>query len=119
MKNKRIKAPGIVGGNTLFLIFSVLCLTVFTLLTISTALSDKRLSVVSADAVNAYYEADYEAERIFSMIKDGEIPSFVEVSGNLYTYECEISETQKLSVIIESENGEWNVLSWQTVSLGE
>ena len=49
--------PPIVGISSLLVIFSALCLTVFTLLTISTARAERRLSDVSAEAVSAYYNA--------------------------------------------------------------
>ena len=54
--------PAAVGGSSLLVIFAVLCLTVFALLTLSTAAADSRLSQDAADAVEAYYQADSQAE---------------------------------------------------------
>ena len=68
MRDRKNAAPAIVGGSSLIMVFAVLCLTVFTLLTLSTVQADRRLSEVTAEAVSAYYAADTEAERIFAQL---------------------------------------------------
>ena len=42
-----------VGGSSLLVIFSVLCLTVFALLSVSTVQADRRLAEASAEGVQA------------------------------------------------------------------
>ena len=116
MKNKRTGLHPFVGGTSLLIIFAVLCLTVFALLTISTAEAERRLSDVSANAVSAYYAADLKAEEIFARLRGGEIPEDVIVDGNIYSYTCYISETQYIAVELSCENGKWTVISWQSVS---
>jgi hypothetical protein len=108
--------PPIVGISSLLVIFSALCLTVFTLLTISTARAERRLSDVSAEAVSAYYNADTEAELIFAQIRDGKVPEGVTVDGQTYTYTCQITPTLFLHVQLMMRDGTWTVLSWQPVS---
>ena len=115
MKNKRFFPP-LVGGCSLLVIFAILCLTVFAILTLSTAKAELRLSQISADAVYAYYQADAEAEMIFSEIRSGNIPQNVTVENNVYSYSCPISPTLFLNVEVCFNDGEWLVLSWQTVS---
>ena len=44
--NRRFTPP-MVGGSSLLVIFAVLCLTIFTLLTLSTVQADTRLSEAS------------------------------------------------------------------------
>lgn len=116
MKNKSSGLRPFVGGTSLMIVFAVLCLTVFALLTISTAEAEKRLSDVSACAVAAYYSADLEAEEIFSRLRGGEIPEGVTVDGNVYSYTCYISETQYIAVRLSLKDGKWTVISWQSVS---
>ncbi len=116
MKTDSRIAPPTVGGSSLLIIFAVLCLTVFTLLTLSTAHADRKLSVVAADAVSDYYKADLEAERIFSKLRSGTVPEGVEVIENRYCYSCPISPTQTLMVEVCYEDGTWTVLRWQSVS---
>ena len=53
MRDRKNAAPAIVGGSSLIMVFAVLCLTVFTLLTLSTVQADRRLSEVTAEAVSA------------------------------------------------------------------
>lgn len=117
-----------VGASSLLVIFAVLCLTVFAMLSLSTVQADKRLSDASAAAALSYYEADTEAERIFARLRTGELPDGVTVTtyaapmegvairGSMYSYTCAVSETQALQVEIAEQDGVWTVLRWQTVS---
>ena len=123
--NKR-SAPT-VGASSLLVIFAVLCLTVFAMLSLSTVQADKRLSDRSAAAALGYYEADTEAEEIFARLRAGELPDGVTVTtyaaeesaaiqGSIYSYTCVISETQAIQVELAEQNGIWTVLRWQAVS---
>lgn len=105
-----------VGGSSLLVIFAVLCLTIFALLSLSTVLSGQRLGSASAQAVRAYYEADCAAEEILAALRSGELPSGVSVSGHVYSYECPISETQALQVEVELSGSDYRILCWQAVS---
>ena len=120
-----------VGASSLLVIFAVLCLTVFAMLSLSTAQADKRLSDASAAAALSYYEADTEAERIFARLRAGELPDGVtvttyaapvegaELHGSIYSYTCTISETQALQVELVEQDGVWTVVRWQAVSTTE
>ena len=116
MKNRKQPVTPIVGGSSLIMVFAVLCLTVFTLLTLNTVLADRRLSEISAEAVSAYYAADTEAERIFSQLRGGQIPEGVEVDGDHYFYSCPITESQTLYVELSCSDGVWTVLRWQSAA---
>lgn len=116
MKKKGISAPGI-GGSALLVIFGVLCMSVFSMLSLSTALAEKRLSEASAQTVAAYYEADLQAQEILARLRAGEQVSGVEVSGNVYTYACPISENRWLEAELLREADGYMVLRWQTVAL--
>ena len=54
------------GGTSLMLIFAVLCLTVFAVLSLSTAKAGDQFSESMQASVQAYYEADNEAEGILA-----------------------------------------------------
>lgn len=109
-------SPPIVGATSLFIVFAILCLTVFTLLTLSTENADRKLSDRSAKASESYYAADLEAETILAKLRTGIVPEGVTVVGNNYTYTCTISSTQFLCVEVENQNGSWVILRWQAVS---
>ena len=74
MEDKKRFSPPVVGGSSLLVIFAVLCLTVFALLSLSTVRADVRLSEASAQAVSGYYQADCQAEAILARLRSGELP---------------------------------------------
>ena len=134
--NRRFTPP-MVGGSSLLVIFAVLCLTIFTLLTLSTVQADTRLSEASIQAVTDYYQADLQAERIFAQLRVGQIPLGVEQTayngsspstgdsspsgslvppGTIYSYSCPISDTQKLSVQLHHDGTVWTIMRWQAIS---
>lgn len=119
MKKEQTVALPAVGGSSLLVIFSVLCLTVFALLSLSTVRAEQRLSDAASEAVSAYYEADLEAERIYARLRAGETVPGVTQEGERYRYACAISETQKLLVELENTKDGWKVLRWQTEALPE
>lgn len=119
MKKTASISPPAIGGSSLLVIFSVLCLTVFALLSLSTVQAEKRLSDTTADAVTAYYQADLEAERIFARLRSGEMVSGVQESAGIFRYECPISENQTLMVELQKTEATWTVLRWQAVAQPE
>lgn len=117
-KKRQFSMP-VIGGTSLLIVFAVLCLMVFALLTLSTVQADGRLSDASLKAAADYYAADTEAETIYAQLRQGTIPEGVTVEGELYTYQCVISETQTLSVQLQKSTEGWKVLQWQAVSTVE
>lgn len=114
-KKDRTPAP-VVGGSSLLVIFSVLCLTVFALLCLAQVQAGGRLSKASAEAVAAYYRADAQAQEILAHLRSGRIPQGVSVNGMHCFYECPISQTQTLVVEVECRGEEYTVLRWQVES---
>lgn len=117
-KRRSFQAP-VVGGSSLLVIFAVLCLTVFAMLSLSTVQADKRLSDASAAAVSEYYEADCQAEEILAELRSGQIPEGVSVKVDTYSYTCPISETQELQVEVRIQENGWEILRWQAVSTAQ
>ena len=109
---RKQQASPIIGGTSLITIFAVLCLVVFTLLTLSTVTASRRLATASHSAVSAYYNADCQAEFIFAQLRSGTTPESVTVNGNYYSYQCPISDTQYLLVELSYTNGNWSILRW-------
>lgn len=110
-------SPAMVGGSSLLVIFAVLCLCVFSLLGLSTVRADQRLSEASAQAVEAYYQADCAAESILADLRAGKVPEGVTHSGDIYTYSCPVSDTQELQAEVRLHSrDDYEILRWQTVS---
>lgn len=116
---KENRSPALIGASSLLVMFAVLCLTVFALLSLSTAQANARLSEASAQSVKDYYLADCEAEEIFARLRAGEVPEGVSISGDCCSYTCPLSETQKLNVELRRSGNHWTVLRWQTVSTAD
>lgn len=113
---KRPAAPPMSGGSSLLVIFAVLCLTVFALLTLSTVRADSRLADAGVQAVADYYAADAAAEALYARLRQGEVPDGVTRAGETYTYVCPISKTQELVVSLRKSGETWTVEQWQAVS---
>lgn len=120
-ERKRRFSPPAVGGSSLLVIFAVLCLTVFAMLSMSTVQAEDRLRDASAKAVEGYYAADLQAETVLAHLRAGQIPEgvdLIEGENVLAVYSCPVSDTQSLEVEIEFENGlgdSYKILRWQTV----
>lgn len=113
------EAPPAVGGSSLLVIFAVLCLTIFALLSLSTVQADRRMAEASYQAVQGYYEADTEAELILANLRSGNLPDNVTKKDNLYSYTCQVSKTQALEVEVQITEDSYRVLRWQLVSTTE
>ena len=117
MKKSMKITPPTVGASSLLVIFAVLCLTVFALLSISTVQADGRLGDKTQAAVYGYYDADCEAEVILAHLRAGEIPTGVAQKDGVYSYACRISPTQMLIVEVTVAGADYTIHRWQAVSI--
>ena len=111
-------SPPAVGGVSLLVVFAVLCLTVFALLSLTTVRADVRLADASAQAVSGYYAADCQAQEILARLRNGELPDGVALDGDVYSYTCPISDTQELQVEVRVDGAAYEVLRWQAAAAG-
>ena len=101
-----------VGLSSLLVIFAVLCLVVFALLTASAARAEARLSDQNRVSVLGYYRAELDANtRIAELRQAG--------TQGIHTFRCPISPTQALEVEVEITGAACRILRWQTVSTAE
>lgn len=113
------------GSALLVMIFAVLCLSVFALLTFSTAMAGHRLSQETADAICAYYQADSQAEQVLAALRqqtDGETAvagiTVTRTGDGVYAYQVPIDARQALAVeVYLPATGGCEVLRWQAVSI--
>ncbi|MCL2151523.1 MAG: hypothetical protein FWH57_00960 [Oscillospiraceae bacterium] len=120
-----------VGSASLVLVFAVLCLTVFSLITFVVAGNDKALTDAEAKLVAGYYEADAFAENIVAeIVGDDDIPD--SVGGIDITYEqdfstgekiasfvCPISSRKELYVSVALSGESYDILSWRMFDIGQ
>jgi len=119
MSNDKKFSPPAVGGISLLVVFAVLCLTIFALLSLTTVQADRRLADASIQSVRDYYAADCEAQEVLARLRAGEVPEGVRQDGNVYFYSCPVSSTRKLEVEVEIRGEDYTVLRWETVATEE
>ena len=119
MKKRSTMTPASIGGCSLLDIFGVLCLTVLALLSLSTALAEKRESEASTRAITAWYDADLQAQQIYARLRSGETVPNVVVDGQTYSFSVPISQHQVLEASLEKNGDGWSILSWQAVASPE
>lgn len=107
------------GGSSLLVIFSILCLTVFAMLSLSTVKADLRMADASVKAIEEYYRADCEAEAILGQLRNGRMPEGVVKEDNLYAYLCPVSDTQALSVVVQINGTEYKIQQWKVEGTAE
>ena len=124
-EGRRRFSPPAVGGSSLLVIFAVLCLTIFALLSMSTVQADGRLGDAAANAISGYYAADTQAETILAQLRQGQVPPEVtleDVDDVLTaTYTCPISNTQSLYVSVAFPEGlgdSYSIQCWQSIFSG-
>jgi len=121
-----MKRSGIgVGSASIVLVFAVLCLTVFSLITLVVARNDKNLIDAEAQLVIGYYEADALAEYIVAEIVRADIipgsvrdidivTDFDFGSGRETAYFfCPISDQKDLYVRLAVDEDSCDILSWR------
>lgn len=119
MKQKRSFTPSAVGISSLLVMFAVLCLTVFALLSVSTVSADIQLAKRSRAAITNYYQADCQAEAVLARLRAGDMPQGVSQDGSQYSYLCKISDTQALAVTVRLEKTAYTILRWQVISTAQ
>ena len=115
-RKKSTAYPPLLGGSSLLVIFSVLCLVCFALLSMTTVRASEQLSLASEQAVTAYYQADARAEETLARLRAGDIPPEVAVEEGVCSYTCPISPTQQLNVVVDMSIGQYEILEWQAAS---
>lgn len=116
MKKQETSAPVAIGGCSLLVIFGVLCLNVLALLSLNTAMAEKRMADSSIQSVTAWYEADLTAQRIFAELRIGKNLSHVTFHEGTHSFSVPISQSQTLEVELKQEADRWTVLRWQAVA---
>ena len=114
-----------VGSASILLVFAVLCLTIFSVITLRTATTDMAMTEFWKESVTAYYDADSLAESIVSEILGLEdIPTFVQgidintelindTDGKMVSFSLPVSEQKELYVRLAIFSGFHETLEWK------
>ena len=114
-----------VGSASIVLVFAVLCLTIFSLITYVVAGNEKALTDAKAELVTGYYEADAAAELILAEILNADsIPEKVQGVG-IYSgwdeklgaettyFHYPVSDIKALYVNVLIRDDSFDILSWR------
>lgn len=120
-----------VGSASIVLVFAILSLTIFSLITFVVAANDKSLIEAQSELVIGYYTADSAAERILAELLDMEsIPETVSGVGigrawnderqldSIYFF-YPINDIMALYVNVVIEEYSFDILSWRMYSTDE
>ena len=119
------------GSASVVLIFTVLCLTVFTLISYTAAGNDMDLATAEAKLVKGYYEADTLAERILTeLLAAKTVPKAVygvaiatewdeALASQTAEFSCAISQRKELYVKIAFRENAYDILAWRMRDVGD
>ncbi len=134
MKNRRTEFSLNIGTSSLLFIFVILCLVSFSILSLSSAISDQKLSKRVVENTNAYYNACEKAEELICSFDDtlkalyetdisrsgyfdkvGKVKAFAVPIDDLKTLEVEIK------ILYPDGPGKpfYKITSWKTDITGE
>jgi len=120
-----------VGSASIVLVFAVLCLTVFSLITYVVASNDKALVEAEARLVKGYYEADALAELVVAEILDSDVIPLslhginIEAEWDMWLdadvveFTCPVSERKALYVRLAVRQDSYDVLVWRMYDTDE
>ncbi len=140
METEKRRSPGLnIGSASIIMVFSVLCLTIFAVLTFVTSNSEYKLATKNCDALKTYYAADTSAvliERDILELVDGkdvnsamnaiaskqfQVPvSVSKVDGGcLITYSETMDENQRIDVALIYNGKTLTTEKWELCNFAE
>lgn len=110
--NKRGMSVGVIS---LLVIFSVLCLAIFSVLSLSTALNERNLAERSAKATSDYYAAELRCAEIVAQLRSGDSPEGIPImeGGGLLSFSQPIDAAQILQVQLDADTLE--ITCWRVI----
>ena len=112
-KNSSLGLP--IGGPTLLMIFVILCINIFAVISYMSALRDYNLSEKAAEKIKQYYTADSKAEKMLSDIVNGS-----NKNDNLTYFEYSIPVNQdmvlKVAVEISKLTNNYDIIMWKKIN---
>ena len=115
------RSGGVSGAVSLVMIFCILCLAIFSVLTLAAADRESRLSGMTAGHAAEYYRADRDATVIAAALRAGNpLPADVEIvrDGDTVSFRLPVGDTLELDVALSVRGGAYEVLRWRTVYSG-
>lgn len=122
MAKQEIRRKANIGSSSLILIFIVLCLVTFSVLSLGNAKREDALSQRSADSVQEYYRADAQGEAFLQMAdqallkgdKDSLAPYLQSDTGTYCTdVSMDAGQALRVELALDWEKKTCEILSWK------
>ena len=122
MAKQELKRKANIGSSSLILIFIVLCLVTFSVLSLGNAKREDALSQRSADSVQEYYRADAEGEKFLQLAdqallkgEKGTLAPYLQSDTGNYCTGVAMSAGQALRVelALDWEKKTYEIQSWK------
>ncbi len=115
MSTKKTSYPPIhIGTSFLLVIFIILCMIIFSVLSLSSALQDYQASLEHAARTTAYYEACNQAEALRAQLASEDH------TEETIEYTVPIDEDELLRVVLTlDEHNEYQITTWVQESVRE
>ena len=122
---------GGVGSASIVLVFAVLCLTIFTVISFVPALTEERLAALEVQAVQEFFAADVRAEQVLGAILAADIPpAYVgditigaywnwDLLAAIMNFSVPINEEMVLSVVVILWDDDYIIQTWRVQNLYE
>lgn len=122
MAKQELRRKANIGSSSLILIFIVLCLVTFSVLSLGNAKREDALSQRSADSVQEYYRADAEGEKFLQLAdqallkgEKGTLAPYLQSDTGKYCTDVAMSAGQALRVelALDWEKKTYEIQSWK------
>ena len=122
---------GGIGSASIVLVFAVLCLAIFSVISLVPAMTEQTLIDREARLVGAFYSADTLAEKILAEILEAdEIPETIrgvdiiaywdwDLLAERVYFATPVSDTRELYVSVLIGDGYYEILTWSMVDIGD
>lgn len=117
---KHVLPPVNIGTSFMLVTFIILCMVIFSVLSLSSAIKDQTYSQKNADRVTADYAASNQAERILAETIQNELKQ--EHPQPVVSYVFPIDDNEALQVVLTLETEpsvRYTVTTWKHISTTE
>jgi hypothetical protein len=120
-----------VGSSSIVLVFAVICMAIFAVISFASAVSNSALVKAEKELILGYYQADVLAGNIFAeLLLADRIPDSVhgveihsgwdwDLGVEIVSFVCGVTYKKELYVVIAAHEEEMDILEWRMRDIGE
>lgn len=114
MNKKRVNTVslGFPGIATLVVAFTILCVVVIAVLTLSKTISDRNLALASKNNFLAYSDAENAAQEKIAELREEQI-------NGIYELNYPVTDSMELQIKVEINDSDYKIISHKTVYIAQ